>query len=246
MRVLILGGTGEAVALAAALVERRHVVTTSLAGRTREPRPVAGALRVGGFGGAEGLASYLLHEHIDVLVDATHPFASTISANAALAATRSRTRRLALHRPPWEPVPSDDWRTVPNGDAAARALPTGARALLALGRQHLAPFAVRSDVSFIVRAIEPFKPPFPATVLLSRPSADPATEAAMLRAYAVTHLVSRNSGGTGAYAKIAAARMLGLPVIVIGRPPAPPPPLVGSVAEAVEAIEAVSAEGTVL
>ena len=229
MRVLLLGGTAEAVEAAAALDALGHAVTTSLAGRTREPRPVAGGVRVGGFGGVEGLAAHLEAERVDLLIDATHPFAGTISVNAAEASARAGVPRVALHRPAWDRVPGDDWRAVPDVAAAARALPPGARALLALGRQHLAPFGARADVAMVARAIEPPDLPFEATVILARPSADAGEERAMLEAHRVSHLVSRNSGGLGAYAKIAAARALRLPVVMIDRPPAPPPPRVDSV-----------------
>ena len=245
MRVLILGGTGEAIALAAMLHGGGHTVTTSLAGRTREPRPALGATRVGGFGGAEGLAAYLMGKQVDVLIDATHPFAATISRNALEAARRVGVRRVALYRPPWPRNAEDKWWSVPDVAAAAAILPAGARALLAIGRQHLAPFAARNDVEFVVRAIEPFEPPVPATVLLGRPSADPDEERALLERHAITHLVSRNSGGGGAAAKIVAARRAGLPVVMIDRPPPPPPPTAGSVEAVLRAVARYSgAEGS--
>ena len=230
MRLLLLGGTREAAALAAACVEAGHHPLTSLAGRTREPRPVMGEVRTGGFGGAEGLAAFLHEGGFDALVDATHPFAAAISANAARAAAEAGTPRVVLVRPAWAPERGDDWRHVPDLETAATALPRGAHALLALGRQHLAPFLARADVRFTARMIEASDMPLPGIAIVrARPSADPDKEAGFLRARGITHLVSRNAGGPGAYAKIAAARMLGLPVVMVARPPAPPPPHAGSV-----------------
>ena len=230
MRLLVLGGTREAAALATACVEADHHVLSSLAGRTREPRPLAGEVRTGGFGGADGLAAFLREGGFDALVDATHPFAATISANAARAAREAGTPRVALVRPGWTRKDGDDWRTVPDIAAAARLLPSGAHALLALGRQHLAPFVRRTDVAFTARMIEAPDVSLPGIgIVRARPSADPREEAAFLRGQGVTHLVSRNAGGPGAYAKIAAARELGLPVVMIARPPAPGPPCVESV-----------------
>ena len=224
MRVLILGGTAEARDLAGELTARGHEVTTSLAGRTREPVPPVGAVRSGGFGGPAGLARYLEETGTELLIDATHPFAGTISANAAEAGRRTGARRIALSRPPWPQREGDRWERVRSLDEAASRLPAGSTVLLALGRQHLAPFGRRPDVRFVVRAIEPFTPPFPCDVILQRPSAEPEAEAALLRDLAVECIVSRNSGGSGAYAKIAAARALSLPVVMIDRPPGPPPP----------------------
>ena len=235
MRVLILGGTREAARIAERTVESGHHAVTSLAGRTREPRPVAGETRTGGFGGAAGLAVHLRKGGFGALVDATHPFAATISLNAAQAAARANIPRLALHRPPWRRLEGDDWRDAATLDDAAAALPAGAHALLALGRQHLAPFLARSDLRLTARMIERADMPLPGIeVVRARPAADPGEEAAFLRAHAITHLVSRNSGGGGAYAKIAAARLLGLPVVMVARPPAPPSPR----AETVDAVMA--------
>lgn len=225
-RVLLLGGTREAAALAAKLAAAGVDVTTSLAGRTREPRPPAGRLRVGGFGGAEGLSAYLLRERVTKVIDATHPFAARISANAVAACRAVGVPLEVRCRPPWRERPGDRWLPVRDERDAAAALPAGARVLLALGSQRLAPFAARTDVHFVVRMVdEPTAPPPLAqhTLLIGRPSTDAEREATLLRTHAVTHVVSRNSGGAGAYAKIAAARALGLPVVMIARPRTPDP-----------------------
>ena len=219
MKLLVLGGTLEARELTERLARDGYDVVTSLAGRTREPRPMAGRLRVGGFGGVEGLSDYLRIEKFDALIDATHPFAERISENARLATSVTGVALRVLRRPPWRPVDGDRWVAASDLQGAANALPMGATALLALGRQHLAPFAGCDGVRFVVRSIEPFEPPFECELVLQRPSPDPATEAEFLRSRTITHVVSRNSGGPGAYAKIAAARMRSLDVVMIDRAP---------------------------
>ena len=236
MTVLVLGGTGEAVALARMLAEAGIDVLTSIAGRTREPREVAGRIRVGGFGGIDGLHAFLLREGIRAVIDATHPFAVQISANAARAAALANLPRLVLHRPPWTAVPGDRWVRVPDLEGAAGALPGGRTALLALGRQHLLPFAARRDVRFVIRSIEPATNVHmpQAEFVLARPSGNEVEEALFLRSRGVDAIVSRNSGGAGAYAKIAAARTLGLTVLMIDRPAPPPGDRVPSAAEAID------------
>jgi precorrin-6A/cobalt-precorrin-6A reductase len=227
--ILVLGGTAEANALVRRVAADRPQarVVLSLAGRTAAPTllPVA-ETRIGGFGGPDGLASFLSLQGVTRLVDATHPFAVGISRNARAGARLAGVPRIALVRPAWEPVPGDRWIEADCLLAAAQTLPAGAQAFLALGRQHLAPFAARQDVTFVVRMIDPpAKPlPFPATLVLGRPE-EAEVEEALFRRLAVTHLVARNSGGALSYAKIEAARRLGLPVVMIRRMAAPEPPV---------------------
>ena len=220
-RILLLGGTREAIALARELVAAGHDVTTSLAGRTREPRPVEGEMRIGSFGGIEGLIDYLHEAGTERIVDATHPFATTMSANA-VEACRAVGLPLERHeRPPWSHVDGDTWIEAVDVEAAAAILPSGSRALLALGSQHIEPFTTRPDVFFLVRMIDPPDRPLPLAsceVVAARPSSDWKDEARLLRDHRIDHVVSRNSGGCGAYAKIEAARALGLPIIMIARP----------------------------
>ncbi len=220
--ILILGGTREAAALAAQLVADHPEwrIITSLAGRTREPSPVAGEVRVGGFGGAPGLAAFIRSECITRLIDATHPFARTISANAQAATQMTGIPLEARTRPPWERQPGDNWIDVASIAEAVTAIPHDARVLLALGSQHIAPFAARADVHFLVRMIDPPEAPLAFAshdLLLARPGGDWQAEAEFLRDHAITHIVARNSGGPAAYHKIAAARELGLIVIMIAR-----------------------------
>jgi precorrin-6A/cobalt-precorrin-6A reductase len=220
--VLILGGTREAAELAAELV-REHPdwrIVTSLAGRTKEPKPVAGEVRIGGFGGAEGLAAYLRAEGVTRLIDATHPFARQISENARQAAQSAGVRLEVRMRPPWRKRDGDNWIEVASLDGACDAIPAGARVLLALGSQHIAAFGSRSDVHFLVRMVDPPETPLPLSdhaLVLGLPGRTAEEETALLEAHAITHIVCRNSGGDGAYAKIEAARRLGLPVIMIAR-----------------------------
>jgi precorrin-6A/cobalt-precorrin-6A reductase len=219
-KILILGGTREAAELAAELAGKGHDVTTSLAGRTKEPAPLAGKVRTGGFGGAEGLAAFLKAGGYDLLIDATHPFAERISTNARAAADMAGVTLEVRTRMPWKREAGDRWIEVGSLEEARDAIPPGARVLLALGSQHIAPFAERGDVRFVVRMVDAPESPLslPDHALVhGKPGTTAEEEAELLTRYAITHLVCRNSGGTGAHAKIVAARNLGLPVIIVSR-----------------------------
>lgn len=230
--VLILAGTAEARALAEALAALPGLhVTASLAGVISAPAPIAVEIRTGGFGGAEGLAAWLGARRVAALIDATHPFAARIAANAARACAATGTPRLKLLRPPWRPV--GDWRPCPDIAAAAAALPPGARPLVTTGRKEVAPFAARPDLACLLRVIEPV-PDLPAhiTQIVARPPFGLEAELALMRAHAVTHLVAKNAGGAGR-AKLEAAARLGLPILMVERPAPPAGPLAATVAEAV-------------
>ncbi len=229
--MLILGGTTEAAALARALTDVD--VVTSLAGRTRSPATLPGQVRIGGFGGPQGLAEYLGAEAIDALIDATHPFAARISANAAVAARLRPTPRLMLVRPAWAPQSGDRWTTVPSIPAASGAVPTGARAFLAIGRQELAPFAGRADAWFLIRSVEPPDTPLPPhrAVVTARGPFREDEEVALMTEHRIDVLVAKNSGGDDA--KLAAARRLEIPVVLVERPALPDGDRVGAVADAV-------------
>ena len=242
-RLLLLGGTREAVELARALAGNPGVETTySLAGRTRRPASVPVRVRTGGFGGPDGLAAYLRDEEIDLVVDATHPYSATMSAHAALACERASAPRLVLHRPPWTPGLRDRWVDVPDAAHAARALPAlGKRALLTVGSRELAPYIREKAVAFVVRAVEPPSialDPARFEVVLARGPFDFEAECRLLESRATDVVVSKNSGGTAARAKLEAARALGLPVVMIARPPPPPGERVESAAAAEAWIEA--------
>jgi len=233
-RLLILGGTAEAAELAARLAgDERLETVTSLAGLTRMPTLTAGSMRRGGFGGPDGLAAFLTDGRYDALVDATHPFAAQIAAHAAEAAAKAGVARVKLVRPPFAREAADKFVPVADIEAAAAALPQGARVFLAAGRRELAPFAARNDLWCLIRMIEPpAGETLPAgKVILGRPPTDSAAEVALLRKHAIGWIVSKDSGGQ-AGAKIEAARLLGLPVVLIERPRPPDGPIVASVDDA--------------
>jgi precorrin-6A/cobalt-precorrin-6A reductase len=231
-RLLILGGTAEAVALAGACAARPGLaVISSLAGRTRIPTLPPGEVRTGGFGGAEGMARFLIERGIDRLIDATHPFTVQIGLHAKSACDDLGVPRLRLLRPPWPREPDDRWLEVGDLAEAARRLPElGRRAFLTVGQRDLEAFA-GGDLWFLVRTIEPpgTRPLRKAAWLTGRGPFAVEAELDLLRAHAIDVLVTKASGGEATYAKLVAARRLGLPVVMVRRPPPPPGPSVDSV-----------------
>jgi precorrin-6A/cobalt-precorrin-6A reductase len=234
-RVLLLGGTGEARELAAALTRDGVPVISSLAGRVARPRLPEGEVRVGGFGGPESLASWLLEHDIAAVVDATHPFAEKISSSAAIACERVGVPLLRLERPGWSEGPGDDWHWVAGTDEAAAAIAAlGSRVFLTTGRQGLAVFA---DVPawFLVRCIDPPEPPLPARheLLLDRGPYTLDGELALIDHHRIDLVVTKDSGGPLTEAKLEAARSRRLPVIVIRRPARPELPTAEDVLAAI-------------
>lgn len=220
--VLILGGTGEARALASALMAQGVETTTALAGRTRTPHLPAGTVRIGGFGGPEGLADYLRDKAIARLIDATHPFAAQISANAVAAARVAGIPLLRLQRPGWTAPDGARWTRVPDMAAAANALPPGARTLLTIGRQEIPAFFSRRDCTLLARVIDPPETlPPDWRLITARGPFSIAQELALLETHAITHLVSKNSGGAQTRAKLDAAHALGITVVMVERPALP-------------------------
>ncbi len=219
--LLILGGTGEAVALARAAAPA-FAVTMSLAGVTRAPVLPPGEIRRGGFGGAGGLAAYLRAHDVGAVIDATHPFAVEMSRNAITACTQTTVPLLRLTRPAWTRQAGDDWVDVPDAERAAASIAVE-RVFLTTGLRDLDAFAARGDVWFLVRSIEPPArvPLAHYTLIQARGPFDEAAETALMRHHRIEALVAKNSGGGATYAKIAAARALGLPVIMIARPVLP-------------------------
>jgi len=219
--VLILGGTAEARALAAALVDAGVRVVSSLAGRVRDPALPVGEVRIGGFAGVAGLAAWLREHGVAAVVDATHPFASTMTAHAVSATAAAGVPLVVLRRPGWPPDP--DWTWADSLPAAAAALPTlGKRVFLTTGRTSLAAFA-DLDLEFLVRCVDPPSGPMPRRVhvLLSRGPFTVDGERSLMREHGVDVLVTKDSGGPLTSAKLAAAREEGVAVLVVRRPPLP-------------------------
>lgn len=251
MRILILGGTGEARELAARLVAAGTDVLSSLAGRVRNPRLPDGPVRIGGFGGADGLAAFLRAEGITAVVDATHPFAGGITANAAMAAAQAGVALLVLRRPGWDTDP--DWQAVADIGAAAAAVRDwrggnrqGDGVFLTTGRRDLAAFAGDDAHRFLVRTVDPPEGPAPArmTLIMGRGPYTAEGETALMREHGIGLLVTKNSGGPMTAAKLQAARDLGVLVIMVQRPSLPAGSIVvATVAEAVRWVGAIPDTG---
>ncbi len=249
IRILILGGTAEARVLAQALAGRaEYEAIVSLAGRTTAPLPQAAPVRRGGFGGAEGLANYLRDESIDVLIDATHPFAAAISANAVRAAEITGVRLLALRRPPWSKAAGDSWSEVESVEQAVRTLgEPPKRVFLALGRNELQPFTSAPQHFYLVRSVDPVDPPLAvpdAVYIAARGPFSEAEDRALFTRHKIEMIVAKNSGGSATYSKIAAARALGLPVIMLKRPELPDAVSVATVEEVLEILDHASTLST--
>jgi precorrin-6A/cobalt-precorrin-6A reductase len=223
MRALILGGTSEANRLAETTARLGLDAIYSYAGRTESPAAQSLPTRIGGFGGADGLADYIRTERVTHVVDATHPFAAEMSRNAVAACAATGTALIALERAPWTKTPEDNWIDVKDVAAAASALPEQrARVFLAIGRRHLAPFAAKRQHVYTLRfADAPEGPLRDASVIVSRGPFTLAGDLDLMRSRDIEWIVARNAGGTGAFAKIEAARQLRLPVVMIARPVLP-------------------------
>ena len=233
MRILLLGGTAEARALAARLHPDVEVIS-SLAGRVPDPALPVGEVRIGGFGGVDGLIGWLGQHRVDAVVDATHPFAAGISANAAAACATVELPLLRLARPAWDPAGAITVGS--NAEAAAVVDKNGyRRVFLTTGRSGTQAFA-GSPAWFLIRAVTPPEPdtlPERNEVLLSRGPYTYDGERALLREHRIDALVTKNSGGSMTRAKIDAATDLGIDIVMIARPPAPDVRSVGTVDDAV-------------
>ncbi len=219
-KILILGGTAEAREIASRLVQDGHDVTSSLAGVTSNPLLPEGKLRVGGFGGAEGLRDYLSQEKIEVLLDATHPYAAIISSNAFVAIENSNTVLFRFERPAWKSVAGDRWISVTSLIEAATQLPPQAKVFITTGRKELIPFLHREDLSGVIRTVEPpAETLLPAwRLILDRPPHTFENELALFKHENFTHIISKNAGSGSTRAKLDAARELCIPVVMIERP----------------------------
>ena len=236
LRVLVLGGTLDASRLAQALAQAGVDGIFSYAGRTHAPIAQPMPTRVGGFGGVAGLQAFVQAERITHVVDATHPFAAQMSSNAVQACASAGVPLLALERPAWQAQSGDVWQQVPDIDAAVHALPgEPARVFLAIGRQHVAPFLACAQHWYLLRLVDPVLnsvldlPAERGHVVLDRGPFTLEGDRALLQLHGITHVVSKNSGGAGAQAKLTAARERSLPVLLIDRPFIPARPTVSTV-----------------
>lgn len=220
--ILILSGTAEAFDLAAKLQKEQPDwrIISSLAGRTQNPKLPDGEIRIGGFGGVEGLIDYISKQNVDKIYDATHPYALNITKNAIHAAQQSGIEYEKIERAPWEKTKDDNWIEVASIQEAADRLPENATAFLALGRQYIKAFEHRADCHFIVRMVDqPDDVPLSSyEIIQGLPNSAASDEQRLFTRHNITHLVTRNSGGEKSYAKIIAARDAQIPVIMIQRP----------------------------
>lgn len=241
-RLLILAGTTEATGFARAAAEAGLDGTLSLAGRVERPLRQPLPQRIGGFGGVAGLVEYLRAHQITHVIDATHPFAAQMSRNAVEACAIAQVPLVALTRAPWQPEAGDTWITVPDMAGAVAALDrSSARVMLAVGRMHLADFAPNPQHFYLLRLVDPPKDPLPLPdthVIVDRGPFGVESDRALMVQHGIQIVVSKNAGGTGAQAKILAARALGLPVIMIDRPSLPARPEVYSIPEALAFVHA--------
>lgn len=223
--LLILGGTTEAAALSRAVAEAEIAATVSLAGRVARPRKLPLPTRIGGFGGVNGLAQYLQEQAITHVIDATHPFAAQISANAVQACAETGVPMVAFTRAPWGAQPGDRWTHVPDMAAAVAALHGPARrVMLAIGRMHLGGFAAQLQHFYLLRLVDPPENPVPLPrhhAVIDRGPFSLQGDTDLLRTHQIDLIVSKNAGGTAARAKLDAARALGIEVLIIDRPPMP-------------------------
>jgi precorrin-6A/cobalt-precorrin-6A reductase len=239
--LLILGGSAEAADLARAAVERFGKtlrVVTSLAGRTAAPKKLAGEMRIGGFGGVEGLAAYLQAEDVRLVIDALHPFAGVMARHAVEACAELSVPRLALRRAPWVRQAGDHWIEVPDAPAAAQALIERGvtRAFLASGLKDMAAFEGLPTIWFLVRLVDPQPEPLPLDhygLIFARGPFDAAQDELLLKRHGIEAVVSKNSGGKASVAKIVAARALKIPVVMIAPPPPPPGETIATVPAAI-------------
>jgi precorrin-6A/cobalt-precorrin-6A reductase len=223
LNVLLLGGTSEAALLSKRLADARGIAATlSLAGRTANAAPSALAVRVGGFGGAEGLAGYLTREAVDLVIDATHPFAAQISTNAIRACADVRVPLLAVVRPSWVKTDGDDWDEHPTVDAAIAALPEAPiRIFSGLGRSAIPALCAKAQHHYVIRVVDPVTPPpelVRAIIVAARGPFRVDDDIALFRQHRIASVLAKNSGGDAAYSKIEAARALGLKVHIVSRP----------------------------
>jgi precorrin-6A/cobalt-precorrin-6A reductase len=245
LRLLILGGSAEARVLAEALSDRPDIAATvSLAGVTRDPRPLPLHTRIGGFGGAAAQADWIEAQRIEAVIDASHPFAARIGPRTAALCAARGLPFLRLLRPGWVAGSGDRWTCIARPEDAAPLIPEDARVFLAVGRQSLPEFAGLAGRALWCRIVDPPGQPFPwpnGTWEIGRPPFAAADEVALFRRLCIDWLVAKDAGGAGGRAKLDAARCLGLQVALLDRPMPPPGPIVATVAEALDWLDQVTA-----
>jgi len=237
MTLLLLAGTGDGRRLAWGLVDIGLPVVVSLAGVTRMPEPLPLPSRVGGFGGEAGFVDYLEQAGITAVLDATHPFAARITDRTARVCAARGLPYLQILRPEWVPEPGDNWTMIGAEEEAARHVRIGSTVFLATGRQTLDRFAGLLGCRVIVRQIDPPTAPFPfegGEFLIGRPPFSVEREEGLFAQLGVDWIVVKNAGGEESRSKLIAARNLGIPVLMIRRPPMPEAPRVQTVAQALD------------
>lgn len=241
MTVLLLAGTSEAKQIAAGLKVRSIKTIASLAGATRAPKTMDVETRIGGFGGEEGFVRFLADAAISAVIDATHPFAARITARTAAVCQARGIAYLHVLRPAWVARAEDNWTDITQEEDAAKIIPKGDTVFLGTGRQTLDRFAGLHGCRVICRQIDPPTAPFPfegGEYLIGRPPFPVAREKALFKALGVDWLVVKNAGGEASATKLTAARELGIPVLMIERPPMPKAERVETVSEALKWAEA--------
>lgn len=236
MTILVLAGTSEAKEIATSLAALGVQAVASLAGATRAPKPLDLATRVGGFGGEDGFLTYLKDAKITAVIDATHPFASQITDRTARICAALNMPYLHVLRPAWTAQDGDNWTEIAREEDAASYIPLGATVFLGTGRQTLERFAGLEGRRVICRQIDPPTAPFPfegGEFLIGRPPFPVAREKSLFEALGIEWIVVKNAGGAASATKLTAARDLGIPVLMIARPPMPDAMRVATVAEAV-------------
>ena len=236
-RILLLGGTSEATSLAQSLAGENGVsATLSLAGRTANPAASLLPVRVGGFGGVDGLTEYLTRETIDLIVDATHPFAARISNNAIAASAAADIPLLAIERPQWTSAVGDEWSEFDSIDAAIAALPAAPQDVFSgLGRQAIPALGAAPQHRYVIRVVDASEPPpsLPqATIVAARGPFRTEDDLELFRKHHISRVLAKNAGGSAAYSKIEAARLLGIKVHMVRRPAIAPRSTVASVEDA--------------
>lgn len=238
MRILILAGTAEARDLARKLMARRHDITSSLAGSTDDPNLPDGRVRMGGFGGADALASYIASEDFELVIDATHPYAGTISAEAITAAAKRKVPLIRFDRPAWPEPEGANWTHFADIASALRAVPARKKALVTTGQKDLDVIARCPKADFLVRVIDPPDMAMPdnARLLLARPPYTLKSETELMGRNGITHLITKNSGSPQTRDKLSAAQALGVSVFMIDRPPLPEATTVNTIEDMIDAV----------